>query len=76
MNKHILIFSSITYAMKSKDILNNQGINAVIKRVPKNKILSGCGYGILISSDPAKAEDILSKFKIKVIDKIELEDTP
>ena len=62
--------------MKSKDILNNHGIKATIQRISKNKILSGCGYGLLISSDPTIAENILSKFEIKVIDKIDWEDTP
>lgn len=75
MNKPLLIVSSITYAMKGQEILKRNGFKVNVKRVPKSQVLSGCGYGLLVKSNPDKAEDILSKFQIKVLGRMDLEDT-
>lgn len=74
MNKPLLIVSSITYAMKGQEILKRQGIKATVRRVPKSQVLSGCGYGLLVTCNPDKAEDILSKFQIKVLGRMDSED--
>lgn len=56
--------------MKGQDILNKSGFNVTIKRVSKNGVTSGCGYGIIITKDVDKAINILEENGIKVIDNI------
>lgn len=62
-----IILSSVTYAMKGHDLLNSKGIKSEIKRAPKNKTLSGCGYGLLIYEKIDEAIEILEKFNIKIL---------
>ncbi len=73
LKKALFILSSITYAMKGRDLLNSKGIKIEIKRVPKNKALSGCGYGFLVFDKAEKAAKILEKSQIKVLDIKKLE---
>ena len=69
MKKALFVLSSITYAMKGRDLLNAKGIKCEIKRVPKNKVLSGCGYGLLIYEKVDQAAEILTEAQIKVLDR-------
>lgn len=68
MKKALFILSSITYAMKGHDLLNSKGIKSEIKRAPKNKALSGCGYGLLIHERVDEAAEILEEAQIKVLE--------
>lgn len=68
MKKALFILSSITYAMKGRDLLNSKGIKSEIKRAPKNKALSGCGYGLLIHERVDEAAEILEEAQIKVLE--------
>ena len=74
MKKTLFILNSITYAMKGRDLLRAHKIKAEIKRVPKNEVLHGCGYGLLIYGDTEQALHLLSKARIKIINKIEQEE--
>ena len=69
MKKALFMLSSITYAMKGRELLSLNGIKCEIKRVPKNKVLSGCGYGLLIYEKVDEAAEILSKAHLKILDK-------
>ena len=64
-SKTLLAMSSITYAMKAKEILNSKGLYCEIERTPKN-LGSGCGYSVRIKSDVKEAEEILKKYGITV----------
>ncbi|NLZ45774.1 MAG: DUF3343 domain-containing protein [Clostridiales bacterium] len=59
MQKTIIALSSITYAIKAKNLLNSYGFNCEIVRTPKN-LGSGCGYSIRTTNDP---NDILAYLK-------------
>lgn len=65
MQKFILNFSSITFAMKSEKLLNTNGINCSIIRTPSKYSNYGCTYSILIDSkDLNNAKIILNRNKI------------
>ncbi|MBO4452477.1 MAG: DUF3343 domain-containing protein [Clostridia bacterium] len=49
--KKTIVLSSITYALKARDILAGHGIRAEIVRSRAVKSVRGCGYGL--SLDPA-----------------------
>lgn len=65
MNKTLIAMTSITYAMKAKDILNRQGLYCEIERTPKN-LGSGCGYSLSVKEDPEKIVKILKEKNIAV----------
>ena len=60
MTYTLINVSSVTYAMKSKNILNNSGYYCEIEREERNK-RSGCGYAIRIKDDPAVICGILER---------------
>lgn len=67
MTYTLLTVSSITYAMKSKSILNNMGRYCEIEREDKNT-RTGCGYAIRIKDDPSYIRGILERAGIKIKD--------
>ncbi len=65
-NVFYLITDSVTTAMKGYRILNRNGINAIVKRTAPTKSQGGCGYSIVIYSDPQRAVDILKRNNIRI----------
>ena len=47
MGKPLLLVGSVTYAMKSRDILFKRGIKAYVERIPPSAG-TGCGYGVYV----------------------------
>ncbi len=64
MAKAIIALTSITYAMKAKNILSSMNIRSEIIRTPKN-LGSGCGYSIKADGEPEKIIEILEGYGIK-----------
>lgn len=63
-----LIFAgSITYAMKIKDILNNGGIHAVIRRKQNKSMEKGCSYGVYVSGNIEKANQLIKSSGINIV---------
>ena len=63
MNKCYVALTSITYAMKAKDMFERNGIRCDVVRTPKN-IGSGCGYSVAVRTNAAKAEALLRDNRI------------
>lgn len=64
---NLIRLSSVTQAMKARDILKSNGINSKIHRIPANKGKGACSYGLIINKDIKKALDILKENEINVI---------
>lgn len=47
MGKPVILLSSVTYAMKGRDLLLRQGLRAYVERIPPSNT-SGCGYGLYV----------------------------
>lgn len=75
MGKPLLAVSSVTYAMKSKELLSRHGIRAYVERIPHTDGM-GCGYGVYVPQRADEAENILRENHIKVLGRIEQEDGP
>ncbi|RKJ41331.1 DUF3343 domain-containing protein [Acutalibacter sp. 1XD8-33] len=75
MSKPIILVGSVTYAMKSRDLLFQRGIRAFVERVPPTEA-SGCGYGVRVPQGADEAEQILRENKIKILGRIEQEAAP
>ncbi len=71
MNKPLIMVSSVTYAMKGKQILNSFGIRSEIERTAKRDMKNGCGYSLYVPKDTDEAEKILKENHIKIIGRSE-----
>ena len=63
--KRLIVVSSVTYALKSRDLLFQRGIKAYIERLPLTRE-SGCGYGVYVPQRTDEAECILRDAGVKV----------
>ena len=75
MGKPLIVVSSVTYAMKSKEILFQNGIRAYVERIPKTAD-TGCGYGVYVPDKADEAEQILLEHEIRILDRIEQDEDP
>ena len=66
MDLPLIVLSSVTYALKGRDILRQHGIKAYVERVPKNIDADGCGYCIYVNGDLSEATRILTDAGIKI----------
>lgn len=70
MGKPLIMVSSVTYAMKGRELLAKAGIQAIVQRVAQTKE-TGCGYGLYVPKSADRAEQILRENNIKVISRLE-----
>lgn len=64
----IFVLSSITYAMKARDILKEKQIGSTLTRSAAIRKVRGCGYGLRVKQDDrASAEQILREAGIRVL---------
>lgn len=74
MGKPLILVSSITYAMKGRDLLGRQGISAYLERVPKMERTGGCGYALHVPRHIEEAETILQQAGIRVLGRMDGEE--
>lgn len=75
MGKPIILVSSVTYAMKSRDILSKRGIRAFVERIPPTAE-TGCGYGVYVPYGADEAEGILRENNVKILGRANRDDSP
>lgn len=68
--KPVIVVSSVTYALKSRDLLFGKGIKAYVERLPRTKE-TGCGYGVYVPGHADEAELILREAGIHVFNRTE-----
>ena len=73
MEKPVIQVSSVTYAMKSRDLLFRHGIRAYVERSTRSS-KAGCGYSLYVPENTDTAEDILRKAGIRVLGRGERSD--
>lgn len=71
MGKPLIMLSSITYAMKSRDILFRKGIKSYVERTPRSNENAGCGYSIYVPDRTDEAENILREQGIRILGRTE-----
>lgn len=64
---NLIMLTSVTYAMKAKDILIRQGIRSDIVRTPKHNSPTGCGYSLYVPKRFDDAVSIINSSGIKVL---------
>lgn len=59
--------SSVTNAMRGKNILEHNGIRAYVSRTVDENGENGCGYSISVNDDPDRAEKLLKASGIRML---------
>lgn len=72
----LFVVSSITYAIKGRDILRQKGFRAYVERAPLNSGNAGCGYSIYVPEHAEEAEKILQASGIRIRSRRERSDAP
>ena len=69
MNSVFLVFSSVTFALKAKNVLEEKGIRGKVEKLKEISVASGCGYGVKIDmQNKVDALRVLKRYNIKIID--------
>jgi len=64
----IMVLSSVTYAMKARDLLSAQGIRSELTRSAAIRRIRGCGYGLRIRArDKERAQQILIQAGVNIL---------
>ena len=67
MQRHIISVSSITYAIKGRDLLRKQGFRAYIERKTNSNGNTGCGYVIVADGNRQKISAALMNSGVKIL---------
>ncbi len=68
MKNNIIMFGSVTLAMKSRDLLKNHGISSKLIRTPMQFRNRSCGYSLVVSAnDKEYAIDLISHNRIPIL---------
>lgn len=68
----VIVFSSITYALKAQELLKGNGIYSKITRSKAVRSVRGCGYGISVDSLVSeKSQNLLVASGIPIIGSID-----
>ena len=69
MNTKYLVFSSVTYALRSMTLLKRYGFYSRLEKIKNISALGGCGYALAIDGTLTDTViDIITKEGIRVID--------
>lgn len=61
--------SSVTNAMRGKNLLEKNGIHGYINRTVDAEGNNGCGYSLLVRGDAGRAESLLRAAGIRILGK-------
>ena len=67
MNRAIVKFSSVTYAMKARVVVESNGGKALIRRNTKMTNKEGCGYSLVIQGNVSKLLNLLDLNRVKYV---------
>ncbi|HEX3025926.1 MAG TPA: putative Se/S carrier-like protein [Clostridia bacterium] len=68
MSRQFIVVSSITYAYKGRDALQNKGFSAYIERAPKELSSCGCHYCVYFKNCSVEyATEILKSAHVRII---------
>lgn len=70
MGKPLIVVSSVTYAMKGRELLSRRGFRVFVERIPKTAE-TGCGYGLYVPDGADEAETVLRENNIRVLGRLE-----
>ena len=66
MKKEYLLLNTVTNAFRAREVLQKNGFQAFMTRLPKEVTGFGCGYCVYVNRDTSRAADILRNAGIKI----------
>ena len=72
MGKPLIMVSSVTYAMKARELLTRHGIRGYVERIPRTAETGG--YGVYVPQGTDAAERILRENNIRILGRLEQDD--
>ena len=64
----ILVLTSVTYAMKAKELLGKHQIPSSLTREAAIRKIRSCGYGVKVGeADALRAEEVLQEANIRIL---------
>lgn len=67
MDKYIISTGTVTYALRGRDLLRNNGFKAYVERSTADDKI-GCGYSITVTGNIDKITDLLKNKGIKIVE--------
>ena len=67
MGRYLIMVSSITQAIKGRDLLRSTGRKAYIEKTPSHLDTHGCGYSIIVYEQPENLLGLLKNSGIRII---------
>jgi hypothetical protein len=67
MKKEWIVVSSVTHAMRGREVLERAGFRVQITRLPRGIENTGCGYCLAVDRDTGRAEALLREKGIRVL---------
>lgn len=67
MNKAVIRFSSVTYALKAKEIAEKNGGRATLRKNPNPRKNEGCGYTLIVAGNTEKIINMLTLNRVRFI---------
>lgn len=67
MENNLIMFNSLTFAIRSRDLLQKNRIDARLVRTPANLRNRSCGYSLLITNRFDEAKSLILKSGIRII---------
>ncbi len=64
MDNRIITFTSMTNAMRARDLLRKHRFSARLVRTPARLRKGSCGYSLIIGGNPDRAASLLRERKI------------
>lgn len=61
---NLIIFGSMTPALKARDILKKSGVSSKLVRTPSKLSKKNCGYSLLVKSDFDRALNLINEKRI------------
>ncbi|MGN0453074.1 MAG: putative Se/S carrier-like protein [Ruminococcus sp.] len=61
MENRLIMLSSITHAVRAKNVLATFGIHAYVQKTPKINNANSCGYSVFVPQRADEAERILTE---------------
>lgn len=65
MDKYVISTGTVTYALRGRDLLRNNGFKAYIERSTANDRI-GCGYSITVAGNINKIIECLNRQDIRI----------
>lgn len=66
MENNLIMFNSVTFAIRSRDLLNKNGIDAMLVRTPSHLRNRSCGYSLLIINRYDEAKKLILNNGIRI----------